>query len=468
MTTTAAQAVHDLRDAVGAAAVDTSPETIARVLEDHSWLSPILLGEMDRHRKAEGHTFGVEAVVRPATHEAVLRAVQVAVRHRLPVTPRGGSTSNFGLVEPDAGGVVFDLSALHGTPTLDGGGIRAPAGVTPGEMESVARSYGYELPVLPTTHATSTVGGWIAGGHVGLGSSVYGTVWDGLVTEVRIVTAEDEPRSLTLTGDDVVPVLHTFGSTGLVTEVVLRVADARRWTEAVAFFPSFDRAARFVRLVATDDRYPHRVVAAQDEELMPCFSVLRPVLQPGPGVLMIIDSDQVDELRGQAQALGAGFVEWQPWQLSGSAKPPIAAMVYGHRMLWIKNGFPEAAFLHVYFDPEDPDKDVAALRNQFGRDVLMEMKYIRSPRLRHTFGPPGDGPLPAAVITVRDGQPGRVEQVMQFCDRAGIPYRNPHTNVLERTGVHPDAARIAGFKREVDPHNLLNPGRLESLAGSSS
>lgn len=454
-------AIEQLRAALGDEAVRRSKEDIIRMLKDNSWLSPIVAEELDRRSEQEGSVLGIAAVVAPRTEQDVLLAAQIAARHRLPITPRGGGTSNFGLLTPEQGGLIFDLRALTGDCTLEDGTIRAPAGVMQGAMEREARSHGRELPVLTTTYATATIGGWVAGGHVGLGSGVHGAVWDDVVRELRLVTVEEEPRTLVLTGHDADPVLHTFGTVGLVTEVTFRTEQAREWVEALAFFPTFDLASQFVSLLSQDVSYYHRALTAQEEALMPAFKrPLGAALEEGAGVLMIVDEAQLPQTRSAAEALSGRFVEWQKWQLSGGERPSVAAMVYGHRMLWVKRFLPEAAFLHVYFDPDDPDAGAGLLKERFGDQVLLETKFVRSPWLLRSLGYAPAGTLPAAVITIVDG--GMVHDVMRFCDDEGIRYQNPHTSVLEDNGVFPDVTPIVELKYQADPYNLLNPGKLRS------
>jgi hypothetical protein len=316
---------------------------------------------------------------------------------------------------------------------------------------------------MTTTYAQATVGGWIAGGHVGLGSGVYGSVWDGNVVSARIVTIEEEPRVMDLQGDAVIPLLHTFGAIGLMTEVALRTVPRHDWLEAVAFFRAFDHASAFVAEVSWDKQYRHRACAAQEAELMPGLSSLSPILQPGAGVLLLIDREQLSDYRKVAQRHGGSLVEWQTWDIDGGGKPSIAAMVYGHRMLWVKRLLPEAAFLHIYFDPDDPDAGVHALKKRYGDEVLVEMKYVRSPWMLKALGYRPDATLPAAVVSLRDGAtPGKVEEVLGFCDEVGLQYQNSHTNVIEDNGLFPDVAPIVALKSEADPYDLLNRGRLRS------
>jgi hypothetical protein len=103
----------------------------------------------------------------------------------------------------------------------------------------------------------------------------------------------------------------------------------------------------------------------------------------------------------------------------------------------------------------------AALKERFGDGVWLELKYNRSPWLRELRGlPPGDGLLPAPLLTLVPGDRATVETVMAFCDTIGITYQNPHTFAIEESGVFSDVERIIQFARAVDPKGLLNPGKL--------
>jgi hypothetical protein len=291
---------------------------------------------------------------------------------------------------------------------------------------------------------------------------MWGSVWDGNVPAVRVVTVEETPRVLDLRGADVLPVLHTFGAIGLVTEVALRTVERRDWLEAVAFFPTFDHASAFVTEVSRDRAYRHRAAAAQEAELMPGLTALAPILQPGAGVLLIVDATQESMFAAAARRHGGTFVSWQGWDVDAVDKPSIAAMVYGHRMLWVKRLFPEAAFIHAYFDPADPDAGVRALKDRYGAELLVEMKYVRSPYMLTALGYRADTTLPAAVVSLRDGAPDKVAEILRTLDELGLKYQNSHTNVIEENGLFPDVAPLVRLKEEADPYDLLNRGRLRS------
>ena len=54
-----------------------------------------------------------DIVVRPTSKEEIATVVRAAVRHRLPLTARGGGTANYGQSVPSKGGVVVDMTGFH-------------------------------------------------------------------------------------------------------------------------------------------------------------------------------------------------------------------------------------------------------------------------------------------------------------------------------------------------------------------
>jgi FAD/FMN-containing dehydrogenase len=54
--------------------------------------------------------------------------------------------------------------------------------------------------MMPSTFATATIGGFVAGGSGGIGSCTWGALRDfGNIIRLRVVTMEAEPRVLDLT-----------------------------------------------------------------------------------------------------------------------------------------------------------------------------------------------------------------------------------------------------------------------------
>jgi FAD/FMN-containing dehydrogenase len=443
----------------GDESVIDDPKEIQSFLRDNSWLSPILSQHFEQMRESSGQSMSVDAVVAPESEEQLSEIIGLAVQFGVPIVCRGGGTSNFGQTMPVQGGLIVDIRRLNRVLEVTEDTVTAQAGAIQGDVDKSARSLGKELSLLTTTYASATIAGWVAGGHVGLGTSMYGTIWDGNVVGIKMLTAEETPRRLSLKGEALLPLLHTYGTTGVMTEVTLPVREARDWLEAVVVFEDFDDAARFTSTVAQDLKIRHRVAAAQQAPIPATFSPLKHLYDDKASVvLMILDSEQAGPCRSLVSDYRGEFHIWK--RSDEPRRIPLAYMVYGHRMLWIKKVAPQAAFLHCYLTPTKALDQIHSLKERFGSDLWIEMKYMRSRWLRLLHGLTGEGVLAAPVLTLVPGTKEFLEKVMEFCRSIDVTYQNPHTFVLEETGLFRDFDKIIEFKKQTDPKGLLNPGKI--------
>src|SRR4051794_32748498 len=152
-------------------AVESQPQKVRRRSRDFYWYSPVLKRQLD-HVTAE-------AVVTPRDEADVLSTLRAAFTHRIPVTPRGGGTGNYGQAMPLRGGIVLDLSDLTAIRWVRHGSVRVQAGRKLADVDAatIADSR-QELRLHPSTHKTGTVGGYVAGGSSGVGSITWGLLRD--------------------------------------------------------------------------------------------------------------------------------------------------------------------------------------------------------------------------------------------------------------------------------------------------
>ncbi len=111
-----------------------------------------------------------------------------------------------------------------------------------------ARSRGQELRLHPSTYATASIGGFIAGGSGGVGSINWGGLRDiGNVLRLRVVTMEAEPRVLELTGEELHKVMHAYGTNGIITEVEMPLDAAYDWVDVIVGSDDYLRAVALRR-----------------------------------------------------------------------------------------------------------------------------------------------------------------------------------------------------------------------------
>ena len=140
-----------LRDLDGLA-VETQPQKVKRRSRDFYWYSPILKRQLDQ--------VTADAVVTPRDEGEVVRVLQAAHAHQVPVNARGGGTGNYGQAMPLRGGLVLDLSEMTAVKEVRHGRVRVEAGCRLGEVDAatIADSR-QELRLHPSTHKTGTSGG---------------------------------------------------------------------------------------------------------------------------------------------------------------------------------------------------------------------------------------------------------------------------------------------------------------------
>jgi FAD/FMN-containing dehydrogenase len=226
---------------------DENPATIRSKSRDFFWYSPILKAEMD-HLQAD-------FVVNPKSEAEVIEVLRVCYAHDVPVTTRGAGTGNYGQAMPMRGGCVMHMKNMAQVKEIGPGRVVAEPGIIIKELDAQTRAHsGQELRMMPSTFATATIGGFVAGGSGGIGSCTWGALRDfGNIIRLRVVTMEAEPRVLDLTGDELPRVSHAFGTNGIITEVEMPLAPAYDWNELLVAFDDFTAAATFAQDVANED-----------------------------------------------------------------------------------------------------------------------------------------------------------------------------------------------------------------------
>ena len=206
-----------LRATLAGLDLDDSEAARSRAAADYHWYSPVLAEQLHGRRP--------DLVLRPRSVDEVLRIAAACARHRVPLTVRGGGTGNYGQCVPLAGGVTLDATALDRVLQIEPGWARVEPGVLLHTLNLAARASGQQLRMWPSTERIATLGGFIAGGHSGIGSIRHGILADpGNVRRLKVVTLEDPPRVLELQGADIQKVHHAYGSNGILVEVEVALA----------------------------------------------------------------------------------------------------------------------------------------------------------------------------------------------------------------------------------------------------
>jgi FAD/FMN-containing dehydrogenase len=440
-----------LCELVGPAAVVTADAAVHQLSHDYYWYSPIL--------KAQLEACQADAAVRIAD-EAMLRAViAFCVRETVPLTVRGSGTGNYGQIVPLHGGLLLDLAALNAFEILAGGTVRSQPGAKLLDIEVAANRAGWELRTFPSTWTTASIGGFVAGGSAGIGSITYGGLnYRDNVKALKLLTIEAGPREIVLGGTDCLRAMHTYGTTGIITELELRLGAARTWRQLAFAHEDFDRLVDWTDDLAHDDAIPKRLVSLFEAPIPQMFTPMRKTLPAGQhAVFLLIDADAAPEVIARAAAKNLTPAYDRAWP-SPPVPPFLTNYTWNHTTLWAIKADPAMTYLQVGYTENFRDQ-IKALRARFPGEILQHLEWIRvRPKAVNTDGPVGCGGIPLVRFTTA----ARLHEIIAACTELGVFVANPHTCVLEDSGRHPNLPDKLALKAQADPGGLLNPGKMRS------
>jgi FAD/FMN-containing dehydrogenase len=451
------QLKSELRALVGGENLIDAGDSLEALSKDFYWYSPVLRRQLDDKR--------ADMAARPGTMGELREVVAACCRARVPVVPRGAGTGNYGQCVPLYGGVVIDFSRLDRILSLEGGVARVEAGARLGSIEAEARKAGWELRCMPSTWVKCTIGGFLCGGSGGIGSITWGGInAPGNVKSVTMMTCEEEPRLVRLEEAESLRTLHTYGTTGLMVEVEIRLAPKVDYEQLILSAADWDRLLDWTDAAARRLAWRKRLVTQFEWPMPSYFKPLAKHLRPGEAIsFLLIDRSQAQEAVDSAAAAGVDCVYRRP--LADPPRPPfLTDYTWNHTTLWAIKADPTITYVQSGFGSNFREQ-FALLRSRFPGEILLHLEWIAgNAKMTH-----GNAVARNADEIVTGGIPlvffrgeERLGEILAYCAEIGVFIANPHTVHLEEGGRHPNIAEKRAFKAEVDPGALLNPGKMKT------
>lgn len=424
--------------------------TLRTKSRDHFWFSPILSEALD-HRRAD-------VVACPHNKDELLQLMRAAVSCNIPITPRGSGTGTFGQAVPMAGGVVIDMSGLNKLLWHRGSTCRAEAGIVMGALDQQLQPKGWEMRIHPSTRNSATLGGFVAGGHAGIGVINYGIVRDrGNLLGLQVMTAESEPRILEIRGDDIETIHHAYGVNGLITEVELPLAPAWDWQDVLVSCNDFMSAVHLGDALARANGIVKKVVCVNDWELARHLEPLSALIPEGrPVLITMIARESVEAFEALLDEHGARLHFCGP-QGSGPNHEPFFEYTWGHTTMRVLRHLPTVTNLACIFDAACLVESIGRVHTEIGYEAHLHLEFIRF-----------NGQINAqAVPLVPFLDREHLADLTKRIESCGARTANLHTYLLQNGGMkRVDEAQLA-FKRSADPSGLMNPGKIEGYADTA-
>ncbi|MFN3846330.1 MAG: FAD-binding oxidoreductase [Paracoccaceae bacterium] len=413
--------------------------------KDYYWYSPILKDLLD-NRVAD-------LVVTPRTEDEVRTVAAAAARLRLPITVRGGGTGNYGQCVPMDGGIILEMTKLDRIIDIAPGRVICEAGARMERVETAAGETGQMLSMFPSTKRFATMGGFVSGGSGGIGSLRNGMLRDGEnITWLRMVTVEDEPRIIELRGADIMKVQHAYGTNGIITAMDYALVPATDWVHTIALFDGYDTALRFAAK-AQDDGLDAYLMTVVEGRIAPFYKRLADYFPADKdAVFSMIAPDAMADFRARVAAMdGTVSLTGTLHALESQRLPPAWECGWNHTTLQALKHEPGVwTYLQVaYPSPFDPDLVMRQIA-RYGDEVLMHHEMARLHGEVQIFA------LPLVRWTTRE----RMYEIITEMERLdGCMIYDPHAITIEDGGMKEIDTTQIDFKREADPHGLMNPGK---------
>ena len=416
-----------------------------------------------------------EAVVFPKTTEQVAECVRLAAAAKVPIVTRGSGTGLSGGSVPSQGSLVLCLVHMNAILDVDPRNLtlRAQPGAITARIDEAAGRHGLFYPPDPGSMRISTIGGNVAENSGGLRGLKYGVTRD-YVMGLEVVLPDGRVARF---GNQCVKDVAGYslkdlfigseGTLGVITEVLLKLVPrpASRRT-MLALYDRIEDAAQTVSAIVAAhiipctleflDRMTTRSVEEYAHVGLPtdCEAVLL-METDGHPVVVAEESAQMEAL---ARAHGARDVrtardEAEALQLASARRNAFSALARQR--------------------PTTILEDVTVPRSELASMVAFIAETAAGSGLQiGTFGHMGDGNLhPTFLADERDAnEMHRVHEALEAIVKRTLEVGGTITGehgvglakkpwLRQQVG---DASLdlMRQIKRTLDPHNLLNPGKI--------
>jgi glycolate oxidase len=440
-----------------------------RVIRDEERLERFLIDESGLGR------YPAECAVLPETTEEVQLILELAVAHRVPVTPRGAGTGMTGGALPVRGGIILSTERMTRIKEIDPDELLAVVepGVITGALQDRITPEGLFYPPDPASLSMCTLGGNVAENAGGPRAFKYGTTREYVLGLEAVLMGGERiaPGRRTtkgVTGYDMVAALvGSEGTFAIATEVTLRLLPKPQAALALlAVFPDARVAAEAVSVVVRLGNRP-RALELLDRATIEHLRGRTPYRIPeGAGAVVICEFDGDEE--GLLAALERAAAACDR---SGALEVLVAKDERERRQLWEtrRRVNPTLRELHRKKVTEDvvvPRRAIPEMLRRVDEITAAAKLYCA------TYGHAGDGNLHINLLIDEPDEvvgrrlQGALDAIMRATlDLRGTLAGEHGVGLLKQKYLPweqaPALIRLQRqWKRLFDPEDLLNPGKI--------
>jgi D-lactate dehydrogenase (cytochrome) len=430
--------------------------------------------DRDIHGRSEAYHAPMppDAVAYPITTEEVSTLVKICAKHGCPVIPWGTGTSLEGHSLALKGGVTVDFSRMTGILEINAGDmdVRVQPGLTRMALNEELRATGLFFPVDPGANAS--LGGMASTRASGTTTVRYGTMADNVMglevvlADGRVIRTGSRARK-TSAGYDLT---HLFvgseGTLGLITELTLRLhGQPEAISAGICAFPDMDRAVACV-IETIQMGLPMARIEFVDAATTRAFNAYSGRDMPAQPHLLVEFNGSDQAVSEQSTRFGDLVAEHGGSDFKWATKPE------DRNALWQLRHDGYYAILASRKGATAMTTDICVPISRLAEAVTQTQADIAdSPLDGPILGHVGDGNF-HAVLMMNPDDPVELAEAKRLADRMAERALDMGGTVTGEHGVgmgklhympreHGDAWNVmADIKRSLDPHNILNPGKL--------
>jgi glycolate oxidase len=456
------QIVDTLRAIVGEGNVRTDEEALEKYAHDETvglWAQP-------------------EVVVFVHSAQEVADIFHLAVRERIPVTPRGAGYGLSGGAVPVFGGIVLSTEKMNRILEIDKQNLMVTVepGVITGDIHRAVEAEGLFYPPDPASLDSCTIGGNIAEGAGGPRAVKYGTTKDYVCGLEAVLPSGDiitcgGKLVKNVTGYNLVQLLvGSEGTLAVVTKIVLRLLPLPKYrVDLLVPYDDFQAAADTVSDIIAARILPATIEFMEQDSVLAAERLLQktvPYDDAAAHLLIQLDGNRPEAVEGDFEAVGEICLA------HGARDVLVAKDTRTRDRLWEARRAIVDALKHE--SPVNHMEDVVVPR----AEIPALLRGIKEIARRHgvrivCFGHAGDGNV--HVNALKDALPEEEwqalvpvlsEEIYRLTLSLGGTLTGEHGVGATRRRYLPmalDPAQIAlmrGIKEVFDPHHILNPGKI--------
>ncbi|MEZ5783236.1 MAG: FAD-linked oxidase C-terminal domain-containing protein [Rhizobiaceae bacterium] len=429
----------------------------------------------DQHSLGEGYQLqGVpDAVVFAECTEDVVALVDICREHSVPIVPFGAGSSLEGHVAAVNGGVTLSLARMARILSVSAEALdcRVEAGVSREQLNTYLRAEGLFFSVDPG--ADASIGGMAATRASGTNAVRYGTMRENVlgltvVTPGGTVVRTGGRARKSASGFDLTRLyVGSEGTLGIITEVQLRLQGLpESVVAATCQFPSFEDAVATVCVALQSGMRPARIELLDEVQMRACIGYSKlEGFEEKPSLFLEFHGTEASALE-DAEALQELAASFNGTQFAYAKHPEDRARLWKarhncyHAAKWLAPGK-----VSMGTDACVPLSEFAACIKETKQDV--QDSGLLAPIVGHV----GDGNFHLGILydSKDAAETDRAEALATRVSERAIRYGGTCSGE-HGIGIHKRQFMYAehgagvevmrAIKAALDPHGIMNPGKL--------